>query len=77
VEAYGYFFFGEKVLGVMGCYACSARYGIVKLLPNRTLELSFSEEMCQTIQNVCADYTRLYVDLAEKAKYLSEWIRTE
>lgn len=49
----------------------------MKLLPNRTLELSFSEQMCQTIQNVCADYTRLYVDLAEKAKYLSEWVRTE
>ena len=61
----------------MGCYACSPKYSIVKLLSNRTLELSFSEEMCQTIQNVCAPYTRLYVDLAEKAKYLSDWVRVQ
>jgi len=41
------------------------------------MDVYLDEDMCQTIQEVCVSYTRQYVDLAEKAKYLYDWIRTE
>lgn len=43
---------------VMNCYACSPLYTPVSLQPNRTIEIQYSENMCQTIQNHCSDYTR-------------------
>jgi len=62
---------------VMMCYACDSTYDKIQLLRNRTIEAYYNENMCQKIQEVCVDYTRHYVDLAEKAKYLYDWVRTE
>lgn len=44
---------------VMKCYVCSPYYSLYfKQLVNKTIEMYFNEEMCQTVQYYCSDYSK-------------------
>jgi len=66
-----------KHTAAMKCMVCSPSYKtFVNLLRNRTIEMFLDENMCQTIQRDCSDYTNAYIEFAEKTRYMFEWVKS-
>lgn len=60
----------------MKCLVCSSDYkDQFKMLRNRTIEMYLSEDMCQVLQRDCSVYAEKFVEIAEKVRYMFEWVK--